>query len=132
MFSDYAEYGDEPAYKVFWERVMKNRDKVKYSCMEEGINDMFEDQVVIHIDNPALKQYYTQHPTRDVPTMVPSEGEINFGEYLILTENSPLGPILEKELKQISEAGMSDITRIKWIGRDLPQDIRIKVPDALD
>ena len=130
-FQQNAENGNEPAYKVFWKRSTENPEESKFNSIGQGINDIIEDQIVIHIQHNSLRKYYTQFPTTNVPTIIDSEGESNDAEYMIVTENSPLGPILDKELKKILEAGIFDIARMTWIGKDLPKDERIKNPDAL-
>jgi hypothetical protein len=108
----------DKVYEEFWERVEKNPDECKYKNIKEGMEIIFEDQVVIHTMDAMLRQYYKENPTTRMAKTFPSEGE-KVGEYMLVTENSPLGPILNQEIRKLSETGMFDVIDVKWRGKAL-------------
>ena len=107
-------------YDEFWERTKNSPKEVIYKNIEDGIKQIFDDRVVIHAMDSSLRQYYKQHSkTRiRVPKVFQSEGE-RLGSYFIVTENSPIGPLLGHELRKLWEKGIFDIIDLKWIGKPL-------------
>ena len=107
-------------YDEFWERTKNSPKEVTYENIEDGIRQIFDDRVVIHAMDSSLRQYYKQHSkTRiTVPKVFQSEGE-RLGSYFIVTENSPIGPLLGHELRKMWEKGIFDIIDLKWIGKPL-------------
>lgn len=131
LFIDNAEKGADPTYTQFWERAQIDLDEFRFSSINEGIRAISEDQIVMHIGYNSLKQYYKKFPNKPVPSIIPSEGEHNTAEFMIVTDNSPLGPILDQEFKRFGEIGIFDITSIEWIGRDIPILMETANPEAL-
>ena len=87
--------------------------------------------MVIHVEYNLLKQYYKNLKNeQEIPTIIPSEGD-NMNINMIVTENSPLGPILDQEFKRLCEIGIFDIKMIEWIGRDIQKGGDSKIPKAL-
>ena len=105
-------------YKEFWERAEDDPDLVTYSSTGEGIKLIFEDQVVIHTMDTALRQFYNENPNMKIAKTFPSD-EGSVGEYLIITDNSPLGPIWSQGLRKLSESGIFDVVDMKWRGKSL-------------
>ena len=50
---------------------------------------------------------------------------------MVVTENSPLGPIFQKEFDKLGENGIVDYIRMEWIGKDFPKDSEKTAPGAL-
>ena len=121
LFYKKSEVMDDAIYDDYWERATNSPEEVKYNSIEEGINYLFEDQVVIHVSNGLLKQYYKNNPKTVQPKTFSSEGE-KFGENMIVTKNSPLGPILGKGFQILCENGIVDLIDIKWRGKDISSD----------
>ena len=87
--------------------------------------------MVIHVEYNLLKQYYKNVKSeQEIPSIIPSEGD-NMYINMIVTENSPLGPILDQEFKRLCEIGMFDIKMMEWIGRDVQKGGDSKIPKAL-
>jgi hypothetical protein len=128
-FLNRAEKGDDPLDKEFWNRLMKYPEEYRFGDIKEGIKEISVNQSVIHVDPNSLVQYYKDFPETKLPETLPSE---YFSRYMIVTENSPLYPILDQELKRFGETGIFDAVNMEWIGRDLPKYEGIKNPDALE
>ena len=118
LFHKKSQTMNDIIYDEFWERTNKNPQEVKFSGIEEGIQYLQEDQVVIHISDGLLKQYYKNNPSMRRPKTFSSEGE-KFGENMIVTENSPLGPILTNGFQTLYENGIVDLYDKKWRGKDI-------------
>ena len=110
--------GFDTLYKEFWERVEDHPDLVTYSSTADGVKLIFEEQVVIHTMDTALRQFYKENPTMKIAKTFPSD-DGSLGEYLLITDNSPLGPIWSQGLRKLSESGIFDIVDMKWRGKSL-------------
>ena len=103
-------------YKDFWERAEDDPELVTYKSIDDGIKLIFEDQIVIHTMDTALRQFYKENPTTKIAKTFPSD-EGSVGEYMMVTDNSPLGPILSQGLRKLSESGIFDVVDMKWRGK---------------
>ena len=121
IFHDKAEDGDDELYVEFWERFLNTPEEVQYKSIAEGIREINEDQIVIHISDKSLRQYFKYSPGSQKPKTFPSEGE-NLGEYMIVTENSPLASILNYGFRILYENGVMHLLETKWMGKDLSDD----------
>ena len=130
LFMNKAEDGHDPIYKKYWERAEANLDEYQYGTIAEGVQEMHEKQIAIHALDTLLKQYYKNTPNAKIPTIIPSEGEFGW-ENMVVTENSPLGPILQRELSQLAENGIVDYVRMEWIGNEFPKPTGKTTPGAL-
>ena len=122
LFYNKAETSDDIVYKEYWDRAVVEPKYVKYETLEDGLQSVFEEQVAIHIDEGSLKHYFKNNPTSPRPKYFPSEGE-KVGEYMIVSENSPLGPILNHGFRILCENGVVDMLDTKWKGKDLSDDV---------
>lgn len=131
MFIDNAELGVDKVYEEYWNRAKNNLDDYRFKSLQDGVNSIYDDQLVIHVEYNLLKQYYKNLKNeQEIPTIIPSEGD-NMNINMIVTENSPLGPILDQEFKRLCEIGIFDIKMIEWIGRDIQKGGDSKIPKAL-
>ena len=130
LFMDKAEDGHDPIYKQYWHRAKENLNGYQYQSIAEGVKEMQDSQVAIHALDTLLKQYYKNSPNAKIPTFVPSEGEFGW-ENMVVTENSPLGPIFQKEFDKLGENGIVDYIRMEWIGKDFPKDSEKTAPGVL-
>ena len=130
LFMNKAEDGHDPIYKNYWDRAVLNLDEYQYGTIAEGVKEMQENQVAIHALDTLLKQYYKDTEDANIPTIIPSEGEFGW-ENMVVTENSPLGPIFQKEFAKLGENGIVDYVRMEWIGSDFPKASGKTLPGAL-
>ena len=132
IFHEKAQESGDHLYEEFWARAKSQPEHVKYNHLDDGIKDMFESQVAIHVHDGYLKQYYNDHPTLRRPKTFPSDGK-KIGEYMALSENSPLGPILNQEFRVLFENGVMDLVDIKWKGKEVSNDVNSRTSaEALD
>jgi hypothetical protein len=120
----------DPVYKEFWLRASNNLEEVRYNSIAEAMLEVSQDQVVIHVHENFLKHHFKRFPNTKIPTTFLSEGD-NFGEYMTVTENSPLAPIFDKEFKRLCENGIVHAIRMKWFGNDLPKEWKVNNPSEL-
>ena len=131
LFIDNAEKGVDKVYEDYWNRAKDNLDEFRFKSLADGVNSIYDDQMVIHVEYNLLKQYYKNLKSeQEVPSIIPSDGD-NMGINMIVTENSPLGPILDLEFQRLCEIGIFDIKMIEWIGRDVQKGGDSKTPKAL-
>ena len=131
LFIDNAEKGVDQVYEDYWNRAKNNLDDFRFKSLADGVSSIYDDQMVIHVEYNLLKQYYKNLKSeQDVPSIIPSEGD-NMNINMIVTENSPLGPILDQEFKRLCETGLFDIKMIQWIGREVQKGGDSKIPKAL-
>ena len=121
FFREYAEEGIR-VYVEFWDRLQNTPEEVYFGSIKEGMEIIADDQIVIHIAEKALTQYFKANPTVQRPHTFPSEGE-GFIENLVVTDNSPLGPILGLGCRILFENGVMDSLETKWIGKNVPAGI---------
>ena len=114
LFYQKAEAGDKD-FRAFWSRVQEHPQDTIFHSVENAITRIGEEQVVIHLSDKLLRQYYMENPTITRPKTIFSKGEKRI-ETMIVTDNSPLGPILTHGCNKLLERGVIDILDEKWIG----------------
>ena len=115
LFYQKAEAGDKD-FRAFWSRVQEHPKDTVFHSVENAIKRIGEEQVVIHLSDKLLRQYYMENPTITRPKTIFSKGEKRI-ETMIVTDNSPLGPILTHGCNKLLERGVIDILDEKWIGK---------------
>jgi hypothetical protein len=116
-FKEQAEEG-VPIYIEFWKRLQETPDEVYYGSISDGVELIRNDQVIIHISGKALRQYFKSNPSGLKPKTFPSEGE-NLAENMVVTENSPLAPILSFGCISLRETGIMGTLDTQWMGKDV-------------
>ena len=119
-FKELAEEGI-PVYIEFWNRLEQTPEEVYYSGIKDGVELIRSEQVIIHISGKALRQYFKSNPYGVRPKTFPSEGE-NLAENLVITNNSPLGPILSLGCVALRETGIMGTLDTKWMGAEISND----------
>ena len=119
-FKELAEEGI-PVYIDFWNRLQETPEETYYGSIKNGIDLIRNEQVIIHISGKALRQYFKSNPYGVRPKTFPSEGE-NLAENLVITNNSPLGPILTLGCVALRETGIMGTLDTKWMGADISND----------
>ena len=119
-FREQAEEGI-PVYVEFWDRLQETPEEVYYGSIKDGIELIRKEQVIIHISGKALRQYFKSNPYGVRPKTFPSEGE-NLAENLVITNNSPLGPILTLGCVELRETGIMGTLDTKWMGKEVSND----------
>ena len=118
IFKQKAESG-ETDFVTFWKRLQSYPQTSIYDSIEDAIKEIQSEQTVIHLSDKTLRQYYLQNPQSVRPkTVFPEEqkGEI---ENMIVTNNSPLGPMLKYGCRMLLEKGVFDILDEKWMGKSV-------------
>ena len=116
-YMHHVESGDED-YLTFWDRVeMKPKESV-FHGVNQVLEDHRNDQVVIHEVQSAINVYKKngKYDTEDTLQVFQKGHNEYFG--MIVTENSPLGPILQYGAKVMTERGTLDYLKTKWLGED--------------
>ena len=119
-FRELAEEGI-PVYVEFWNRLEETPEEVYYSSIKDGVDLIRNEQVIIHISGKALRQYFKSSPKGVRPKTFPSEGE-TLAENLVITNNSPLGPILTLGCVELRETGIMGTLDTKWMGKEVSND----------
>ena len=114
-YIDYVEEGDSD-YVSFWKRVKENPRESVFSSVGQAVSYHENDPVVIH----DLQSAIDVHGKYGDPRLSEKLEVFNKGrtEYyaLIVTENSPLGPILRHGMKVLYERGVVAHLSSKWLG----------------
>ena len=76
-------------------------------------------QVIIHINEKSLRQYFKENPSEIRPKTFQSEGENLKIENMLVTNNSPLGPILSHSSLILRESGIMATLEAKWMGQKI-------------
>lgn len=114
-YIDYVYNGDQD-YISFWERVKKNPQESVFLSIEQVLEDHEYDPVVIHDLQRSIDAYgkYTD-PAVLEKLEIFYKGQPEYYS-LIVTENSPLCPILRHGTKILFESGVIDYLSAKWLG----------------
>ena len=116
MFRELSEQGI-PIYIDYWDRMQNDPTTVFYKNIKDGVQLMKDGQVIIHINEKSLRQYFKKNPTETRPKTFQSEGENLKIENMIVTDNSPLGPILSHSSQLLRESGIMATLQTKWMGQ---------------
>ena len=111
-YTQYVESGDVD-YIKFWDRVQKEPDENTFSSVAEAINKYDKEPVIIHDVEGAISTYEGD-ATEYLDVFEKGRTEW-YG--LIVTENSPLGPMLAHGAKKLNERGVFDYLKTRWLGR---------------
>ena len=114
-FIQKAKEGDED-YVNFWNRVQTYPKETIFDSIDEAVQRIEGDQVVVHLADKALRQYYKANPTKVKPNAFASKDGHRI-ENMIVTLNSPLGPILSFGCRLLLEKGIIDILDEEWMGK---------------
>jgi len=111
-YTQYVESGDVD-YIKFWDRVQEKPDENTFSSVGEAINKYNTEPVIIHDVEGAISTY-DGDATEYLDVFEKGRTEW-YG--LIVTENSPLGPMLAHGAKKLHETGVFDYLKTRWLGR---------------
>ena len=98
-----VEEGD-PDYVKFWDRVENLPGETVFAEMDEGIRRMRENFGVILFEEGRLKNYVRHHPEAQTGIHVFDKKAKEFYN-IIVTNNSPLGPVLKHGAGLVLEKG---------------------------
>ena len=118
MFRELAEQGI-PVYIDYWDRMQNDPTSIFYKSIKEGVQLMKDGQVIIHINEKSLRQYFKKNPSEIRPKTFQSEGENLKIENMLVTNNSPLGPILSHSSLLLRESGIMATLQAKWMGQKI-------------
>ena len=120
LYYQKAEAGNKD-FQVFWNRVKNEPKNTIFSSIDDAIRRISDEQVVIHLSDKLLRQYFMENPTKTKPKTVSLKGQKRI-ENMIVTDNSPLGPILTHGCNKLLERGVIDILDEKWIGKPVTSE----------
>ena len=118
MFRELAEQGI-PEYIDYWDRMQNDPTSVFYKSIKDGVQLMKDGQVIIHINEKSLRQYFKKNLSEIRPKTFQSEGENLKIENMLVTNNSPLGPILSHGSLILRESGIMATLQTKWMGQKI-------------
>ena len=113
LFSAFAEQGD-PAYLEFWNRVKNKPEETVYDDIGEGLKQMAEKMVVIHVNEAMLWRYFEDRPYINQQIGIVTKEKFHYGA-IILTKNSPLTPIFKSGIVSYMQSGVTDRIKSKYI-----------------
>ena len=115
-YIDYVDDGDQD-FATFWKRVQQNPNESVFLSIEQVLQDHEHNPVVIHDLQGAIDAYGKYgNPGMSEKLEVFYKGRSEYYS-LIVTENSPLGPMLQHGTKVFFESGVIDHLSAKWLGR---------------
>ena len=112
LFSAFAEQGDL-AYMEFWNRVKNKPEETVYNDIGEGLKQMVENRVVIHVNEPMLWQYFQDQPYINQKIEIVAKEKFQL-RAIILTKNSPLTPIFKSGMVSHMQGGVTDRLQSKY------------------
>ena len=115
IFYQKAKANDDD-FRKFWDRIENYPQDTVFNSIDTAIRNIEERQIVIHLSEKVLRQYFMENPSKTKPKTILSKEERRI-ENMIVTENSPLGPILTFGCNKLLEKGIIDILDEKWIGK---------------
>ena len=107
FFQSRAKDGDED-YQTFWNRIERNPEETIFNSIGEAYQDIEDNQIVAHLNEKYLRYYTKNHLVKRPPKTIPAVPKTLI-ENVIVTKNSPLGPILSHGCKLLAEKGIIDI-----------------------
>jgi len=113
----HVESGDDD-YLTFWDRVEMKPEESVFHGVNQVLEDHRNDQVVIHEVQSAINVYKKNGKFDIEDTLQVFQKGHNEYFGMIVTENSPLGPILQYGAKVMTERGTLDYLKTKWLGED--------------
>ena len=118
IFKQKAEQG-ETTFVKFWERLQNYPEDTIYDSIDDGIKKIQNEQAVIHLSDKTLRQYFLENPQSQRPKKVFPEEQKGEIENMIVTKNSPLGPMLRYGCRVLLEKGVFDILDETWMGKSV-------------
>ena len=108
---------DDIEYIKFWERVQENPEETVFQTITEGMNKILMGQFVIYLERGQLLGYIKANPSRNQKLKVFGCSMPDYSSGVIISNNSPLKPILEFVSKKLLESETKDILFKKWFGQ---------------
>ena len=115
-YIDYVDAGDED-YIIYWDRVKREPEENSFIGIDDVINNRQDERVVIHDLQGAIDAHtkYEDGNTMEHLTIFNKGRSEWYG--MIVTENSPLGPMLQHGSKDMHERGVFNYLQRKWLKR---------------
>ena len=115
FYQHYVESGDSD-YIEFWDRVLKNPKETVYYGIEQVVQDHEDVPIVVH-DHQSQLDVHNKYGKPELINKLKVFYKGPAQSYgMIVTENSPLGPILRHGTKVMFERGVFDYLRSRWLG----------------
>ena len=87
-------------------------------------------KIAVLVGTKSIRKYFKDNPFDLRPQILISDGN-HASENFILTENSPLQPILTAELLKLRETGIMTILEKKWIGEKLESKVSVPLHNVV-
>jgi hypothetical protein len=114
-YINHVDAGDED-YIKFWNRVKEYPEENTFSGIEEAITKHSRSPVVIHDMEGSIDTYSKSGKGDAMDHLAIFDKGRTEWYGLIVTENSPLGPILKYGANKLHERGVFDHLTAKWLG----------------
>ena len=101
-------------YIKFWDRVKRKPAETVFRSIEEVMQRHVDQPVIIHDYQGTIDMYSRHNDILDILEIFYQGQTEYYG--LIVTENSPLGPMLRHGTKLLFERGVLDNLKAMWIG----------------
>ena len=113
-YIDYVDIGDQD-YIKFWERVKSSPEENTFTGIKDLLEHRQNEPVVIHelLGSIDAHTKYKDGSTMDHLTIF-HKGRVEWYG-MIVTENSPLGPMLQHGSKDMQERGLFNYLQQKWL-----------------
>ena len=118
IFKQKAEQ-EKTDFITFWNRVQNYPEDTVYDSIDVAIKEIQSQPTVIHLSENLLRQYFLRNPKSSRPKTVYPEEQKGEMENMIVTRNSPLGPMLKYGCRILREKGIFDILDEKWMGKSV-------------
>ena len=105
-----ASLGD-PDYSKFWNRIIRDPENTRVNNIKEGIDKIGKEPAVFHVSETMLKNNFLENPPTTKFKLFGRGRSIPMS--IILTNNSPLKPILNKGFKKVCSI-MFIMSQIKY------------------
>ena len=115
FYYDRAAAGDVH-YKQFYERVLANQEGMTYTSIQEGIKLMKNDRVVLHLGEDDIQSAVKDDPEIAGDVYIFAREKPTYRN-MVVTNNSPLGPILNFGVRLLVENGVMQHIDGRWLGK---------------
>ena len=112
----YLVQAGDPDYVAFWDRVENEPKEASFGSVDEGMQKVLNGFYVAQMQEGSIRGWIREHPLAGDKVKIFGNGNKQFYT-LILTNNSPMGPIFQFACREMIEKGVKERISTQWIGR---------------
>ena len=113
---------EDPDYVAFWDRVTNEPEEAVYGAISEGMDRVLNGFYVAHMQEGSIKGWVRENPVLGDKVKIFARGKAKYYT-IILTNNSPVGPIFATATRNMIETGIIDRIGVSWLERKKSADI---------